>query len=412
MKKQKNKSNTIKTISVLITILIILMACLFIVVLFFTNSLKGLVVRIVDSIPAVSSFIPPTSEYLTQNETSSENETTTLPAPSSTDAKPSTTAKASTTEKPSTTSKPSESSPDFFIDASKRYTHTSLNDDINKLKSLYPDLISVSYVGKSVNSRAIKLIKLGKGEKKVFACAAIHAREIITSKYIMLCAFEYCEAYESKSGKYGQYNVKELLDEYTIFIVPCANPDGMEIVGNKKVPNASIAGFSRYEYKANTNGIDLNRNFPLAWDKINNKITSPSNYGYKGKAAASEPETKCLMSLCKSNSFEFAFSFHVTGECVFWGDVYNTTNNSSYRRFAKRLTDLTGFYLTNESNDVNSYGGGFENWFRHTYKKPGFCIELISYEYRTSPTTNNDYIHFYDTVKWSSTRYILLEAMS
>ncbi|HOD02306.1 MAG TPA: M14 family zinc carboxypeptidase, partial [Clostridiales bacterium] len=378
MKSPNKKPKTIKTISILISILIVLMACLFVLVFVFINNMKRLVVRIIDSIPVVSSFIPETSDYSKQTETPSETEKTTTP----------TTEKTTSSFSEKTTARPVEtSSPGFFIDTSRRYTHSSLNDDINKLASLYPDLISVSTVGKSVNNRAIKLIKLGKGEKKAFACAAIHAREIITSKYIMLCVFEYCEAYKSKTGKYGQYNVKELLEEYTIFIVPCANPDGMEIVGNKKVPNASISSFSRYEYKANTNGVDLNRNFPLAWERINNGITKPASYDYKGKSSASEPETKCLMSLCKNNSFEFAFSFHITGECVYWGDVYDTTNNNGFRRLAKRLSDLTGFYLTNESNDVNSYGGGFENWFRHTYKKPGFCIELISYEHRTSPTT-------------------------
>ncbi|HZK20901.1 MAG TPA: M14 family zinc carboxypeptidase, partial [Oscillospiraceae bacterium] len=277
---------------------------------------------------------------------------------------------------------------------------------------LYPSLVSVSTVGNSVNGRAIKLIKLGKGNKKALILGAIHAREIITSKYLMLCVFEFCEAYNSKSGKYGDYNVKKLLNEYTLYIVPCTNPDGMEIVSNSKVPNAYIADFSRHSYKANTNGVDLNRNFPLAWELIRNEVTGPSNAAYKGPAAGSEPETQCIMSLCKDNRFKFALSFHITGECIFWGDTYDTSHNNNYKRFTKKLTDLTDFYLTPESSDVNSYGGGFENWFRHEYKKPGLCVELVSYKYTTSPTDNTDYKDFDKTVNWGVSKYIILEAMS
>lgn len=404
MKKPKNENKKMKTALLWLGVTFAVMLSLFIVLLILLNGTKDFIVRLVGTMPEepladiVSTTSPPqtTDPVITETEPKSTSSPTTE-IPTNIATKTETTAPINSLK---------------HIDTTKRYNHSLLLEDINKAAALYPKLISVSTAGNSVNGRAIKLMKVGKGDKKAFILGSIHAREIITSKYLMLCIFEYCEAYNSKSGKYGSYNVKKLLDEYTLYIVPCANPDGMEIVSNRKVPNAYIADFSRYDYKANTNGADLNRNFPLAWEQVKNGVTKPSNAAYKGAAAGSEPETKCVMSICKNNQFEFALSFHITGECIFWGDTYDTSLNENYRKFAKRLTDLTDFYLTPISNDVNSYGGGFENWFRHEYKKPGLCVELVSYKYTSSPTDNTDYKDFSGTVNWGVSKYIILEAIS
>lgn len=411
MKKPKNKKQKIALLGLCVTFAVML--SLFVVLLILLNGTKNFVVKIV----SVKPYEPVIIIETTTNPPQATASTTIESIPESSSEKPteSTTKPPATTPTTPTTTKPKVIAPVLLhkhVDTTKRYNHSSLLEDIDKLSSLYPDIVSVNTVGSSVNGRAIKLIEVGKGEKKAFVLGAIHAREIITSKYLMLCIFEYCEAYNSKSGKYGSYNIKRLLDEYTLYIVPCANPDGMEIVSNKKVPNAYIADFSRYDYKANTNGVDLNRNFPLAWEQIENGVTKPANAAYKGTSAGSEPETKCIMKLCRENSFEFALSFHITGECIFWGDTYDTGLNNSYRQFAKRLTDLTDFYLTPVSSDVNSFGGGFENWFRHEYKKPGLCVELVSYKHTSSPTDNTDYTDFSGTVNWGVSKYIILEAIS
>lgn len=404
MKDPKKKNKKIKTVLLWLGVTFAVMLSLFMVLLILLNGTKDFFVRVIDTMP---------EEPLTYIVSTTSPPQTTAPATTENIPKSSS---APTTEIPTKTTTKIETTAPIplhkHIDTTKRYNHTLLLEDIDKAASLYPKLISVSTVGNSVNGRAIKLIKVGKGDKKALILGAIHAREIITSKYLMLCIFEYCEAYNSKSGKFGSYNAKKLLDEYTLYIVPCANPDGMEIVSNKKVPNAYIADFSRYDYKANTNGVDLNRNFPLAWEQVENGVTKPSNAAYKGPFAGSEPETKCLMGLCEKNRFEFALSFHITGECVFWGDTYDTSHNKNYRQFAKRLTDLTDFYLTPVSNDVDSYGGGFENWFRHEYKKPGLCVELVSYKYTSSPTDNTDYKDFSGTVNWGVSKYIILESIS
>ncbi len=299
-----------------------------------------------------------------------------------------------------------------IIDVSKRYTYSTLTADLTKLQKAYPSLIKTGTIGNSAAGRKIPYFKLGKGTKNVLVVASLHAREHITSKYIMLCAAEYCNAFMSESGKYGNYDMKALLMKYTVFIVPNANPDGLEIVANGKSPTVTIPKFSRSNYKANARGVDLNRNFPLGWSQLNNGTKAPANAFYKGKTAGSEPETKALISLCKKYRFDFVLSFHITGECVFWGDTYRTTYNDTYKTFAKKITNVTGFYLPPPTADSTSYGGGFENWFRHLYNKPGLCIELVHYNYTTSPTTNNDFKNFSSVVKWNVSRYILPAAMT
>lgn len=297
-----------------------------------------------------------------------------------------------------------------MINTSTAESYTSLNQNLVDLVNLYPDILKLSSIGTSEYGNSIPLITMGNGDKKALIIGAIHAREHITTKYILRCIEDYCFAAVSESGKLGRYNVNDLLSQYTVYIVPCSNPDGLEIVRARLNPNITVTKLD--EYKANYNGVDLNRNFPIAWEQINNGKTAPSECFFKGYIAASESETQALMTLCENNDFDFMLSIHIKGNCLFWGDTYNTAYNAQYKAFAKDIARACSFYMPNPTTDPTSYGGGFENWFRHTYNRPGVCIELSDSTNKIQPCDDVNYIDFNTFVNYNSSKYALAAALT
>ena len=283
------------------------------------------------------------------------------------------------------------------------YTYTGMMEELAELSILYPELVRLDTLGYSAMGREIPLVKLGNGEAEVLYVAAIHGCEFSTVNYMMRCLREYTEtaaAWES----YGGYNIAEILQNYTFYIVPMANPDGFEISNHEEEPLWLCPDLeaARYDYSCNGNGANLNRNFPIAWEEAEGG-TQPDAAMSKGPYEASEPETQALIQLCEEHDFERMFSFHNYGHCVYWQDTYSGSVPGD-AELAELLEDVCGFYLPDATSDPVRYGGGFENWFRMRYNRPGFCVELGLLEYDTSVFLSD----FEDAVAWYSTRYAML----
>lgn len=299
-----------------------------------------------------------------------------------------------------------------IIDTGKPESYSSMLGVISSLRSRYSNTLKLFTLGYSTTGKAIPMLTMGTGEKKALVIGAIHAREHLTTKYILKCVEEYSYALEHGDGTLGEYDLKKLFSQYTLYIVPCANPDGLEIVRSSMKPSKKVSVDKLEDYKANYNGVDLNRNFPLAWNEIDNGIERPFGYFFKGYKSGSEKETKALMKLCQENDFSFLLSIHIKGNCIFWGDKYNESYNSVHKAFAEDIAEASGLYVTEPTEKATSYGGGFENWFRHTYTKPGLCIELVDNENKINPCTNENYADFERIVNYEKTRFIFGAALS
>ncbi len=299
-----------------------------------------------------------------------------------------------------------------IVDTSYAESFDGIIDTISLLRHRYPTLIKLRTAGYSENGREIFGVELGRGSQKALVTGAIHAREHLTTKYLLKVIEDYCLAYESENPYYGGYNIKELLDKYTLYIIPCANPDGLEIIRGRQAVKEGVRLSGLSEYKANATGTDLNRNFPLAWEYIDNGVTSPADYYFKGYKPESAAETKVLTSLCLNNDFAFLISVHIKGNCIFWGDTYNTDYNELYKAFARDICDASGLNMTEPTQKPKDFGGGFENWFRHTFNKPGVCIELMSPELTVEPCGNENYRNFSKTVNYEESSKALAAAMA
>lgn len=301
--------------------------------------------------------------------------------------------------------------PDIVNTASPESFDTLL-ETVTALKNQFPDLIKIYTAGYSESGREIIMYTLGNGEKKALITGAIHAREHITTKYLLKVTEDYCDAFYSATGCYGSYNIYNLLDEYTLYIIPCANPDGLEIILSNDSPDKNVRVSELSEYKANKKGVDLNRNFPIAWNYIDNGVNSPADYYFKGYESGSAKETQTLMNLCLENDFSFLISVHIKGNFIFWGDTYRTTYNSIYKAFAEDICNASGLLMIKPTKEAKDYGGGFENWFRHQFNRPGICVELSHKKNTIEPCGSENYKDFNNFVNYEYSSNVIAAAMA
>lgn len=136
-----------------------------------------------------------------------------------------------------------------IVNPYQEYSYEKMQNDIEALCARYPDIVKKSSIGKSVEGRDLTLVEFGKGERKIFLCGAIHAREYITTSYLMTFLEKFSDAYQ-RNEKPDGYAVRNILDKTTFYIVPMLNPDGVNLVQNgweTAVEADKVKGMSRVD---------------------------------------------------------------------------------------------------------------------------------------------------------------------
>jgi len=278
-----------------------------------------------------------------------------------------------------------------IVDPSQMITYELMLQQIDQLAVAYPELIEVKPIGTTAFGREIKAVKLGKGEVNVLIDASQHAREWMGTNLVMYMIERYAYAYEHNM-KYNQYVVRELLDNCSIWFVPMVNPDGVTLQqkGLNAFPanyhtsliqmNGNSTNFSRW--KANAQGIDINRQYPAMWDNIRDASKYPMFKNYKGTAPAVAAEAKSMINFTYEIDPEIALSYHTSGEILFW--YFNTKPEHLARdkTMADTITRMTGYSQFKPTKDPS--GGGFTDWFIQEFNRPGFTLELGGYQEDTS----------------------------
>ena len=145
-----------------------------------------------------------------------------------------------------------------IVPTNVNYTYNLLRSNLISLNSLYP-FLNLQIVGNSVMGKNIYVIKLGKGPNKVFYSGGIHANEWITSTLLMKFIEDYATAYVQNSSLYG-YNIRNLFNSSSIYIMPMVNPDGVNLVTGS-LPTNSFA----YERALSISNNFPNIPFPSGW---------------------------------------------------------------------------------------------------------------------------------------------------
>lgn len=253
---------------------------------------------------------------------------------------------------------------------------------INILKEKY-EFVEVGTIGKSVLNRDINFLKIGSSKKIILWLGAFHGMEWLT----ILVLFEFfkkiCSYIQSGENSYG-IDFKKVFKEKSLVVVPCVNPDGVEIAlkgGNsageyKQAVNLISGGKTDY-WQANVRGVDLNHNYNAKWEElhdleIKSGITGASMTRYGGKIYESEPETKSVVNFCRNNPVEYAIAFHSQGEEIYYGFDGKIPKNSE--KIANLLSVSSGYKLSKPEG--LAVGGGFKDWFISEFNKPAFTVEI------------------------------------
>ncbi len=147
----------------------------------------------------------------------------------------------------------------------------------------------------------------------------------------------------------GIYFIRKYLTQNPntkLMLIPCLNPDGV-----------------KENTRTNSNGVDLNRNFPS-----NNWMLSEKNEYYGGEKPASEIETKFLIEVIERYSPKAILSFHAPYKVV------NYDGDENAKELALRISEIIGYPI--EENIGYPTPGSFGTWAGIERKIPVITLEL------------------------------------
>ena len=129
----------------------------------------------------------------------------------------------------------------------------------------------------------------------------------------------------SQTLEYLQENPSLVPDGVTLYIIPCANPDGY------------AAGTDREHGRMNGNGVDLNRNWDYEWQPT---ATHGARVVDAGAYPFSEPETAALRDFILERDVEAAIFYHSALAKVFYG--VEQAKSATYE-LAVVMSEATGY---------------------------------------------------------------------
>jgi hypothetical protein len=168
--------------------------------------------------------------------------------------------------------------------------------------------------GTSVNGYALRAYRLGRGPSARALIGGIHGGyEWNTTELV------------SKTLATLQQNPDLIPEDVTLYIIPCANPDG------------AAAGTDAIHGRVNGNNVDLNRNWDYQHQMTATHGTRPV---YAGDEPFSEPETQALRDFIFQYDIEAAIFYHSA-----MGKIFSGAEQDECATFelAEMMSDVTGY---------------------------------------------------------------------
>lgn len=274
----------------------------------------------------------------------------------------------------------------LIIDEKKSiYTYNEMESDIEALQANHPDIVTVNELCTTFDERKVYDVVVGDVDSSVhiMVIGAMHAREYITTQLVMTLLKDYAENYAAYN--YNGTDLSEYMKSVAVHFIPMSNPDGVTVAqlgtaalnteNARTTVNGILAqsGTSFEQWKANAEGVDINRNFDAGWYEYTG-AQGPASERYKGTAPGSSAEAKALIDLTESYNFERTISYHTKGSLIYW--YYKQTGSvlEESGAFAKVVSDATGYYM--DSNYTAVDAAGYKDWAVYEMGIPSITIEV------------------------------------
>ncbi|MDB4958229.1 MAG: putative carboxypeptidase [Myxococcales bacterium] len=248
----------------------------------------------------------------------------------------------------------------------------AISAHLRELAELAPDRASLQAIGGSVEGRPLWALRIrghAANPKRMLIDGTQHAREWIAAMVTTCVADRLVRGYDRDPA------IRAFVDRTDLWVVPVVNPDGYQ---------HSWAG-NRYWRKNRRNriGVDLNRNFSVAWGGAGSSRFERSET-YRGEYAFSEPESSALRDLAKREHIALHVDFHAYGQLVLYPWNYTSTPTKDRDRF-RAVGDriASAMFAAHETryaliNGIELYAaaGTMTDWMYGEADAMSFTIEL------------------------------------
>ncbi len=212
-----------------------------------------------------------------------------------------------------------------LMDLGEHHNYATLTDELNIYAEAYPEICRLYTLGQSVEGRELWAMLISdnpddeEDEPEFKYVSTMHGNEPLGTEMCLYFIDMLLTGYGTDQ------RITNLVDSTAIWTVPLMNPDGLE-----------------RNTRANANGIDLNRNFPLLTDSSLNTFT-----GEPLDAKNRQPEVQHIMNWTVENSFVLSAGFHMSAMLVCYPYGYNeqmqavdtpTPDDLLYEEISRRYT--------------------------------------------------------------------------
>ena len=221
----------------------------------------------------------------------------------------------------------------------------------------------------------------------MFYNASHHANEWLTTPVLLKFAEEYANSY-ALGEKLGDVVAARVFREYSLYLVPMVNPDGVDLVTEMLKSGAYYNRARQISdaypeipfpngWKANIVGVDLNLQYPANWEeakriKFSQGFTTPAPRDFVGTAPLVAPESFAMFTFTRTHNFLLTLSYHSQGEIIYW--KYLDYEPARSREIAEYFGEVSGYAV--EETPYASGFAGYKDWFIETYDRPGYTIEI------------------------------------
>lgn len=240
-----------------------------------------------------------------------------------------------------------------------------IDSEMRRLTERFPSRVRMEQYGETAQGRELYGLQVGSTDRCVALIGLIHAGE--SGPELWLPAAE--RLLEEQS---------DLLDQVGLAILPVVNKDER---------SRQVEGYPPY-LRTNARGVDLNRNFPASWEVVSHMYqlssAEPDSVTYRGRYAASEPETRAVMAFADQVRPQLVLSSHALSSLC--SPHFLTT--TSARRDERILSDCRvwlseyreGFYERASEQDYTPVyactEGSLTTWLYEALGIIGFDVEF------------------------------------